>query len=104
MTPAPASQRKGYHPRARRRVWAYGAGVLLAIAASALITTLPLLSEQSENRQVGLDDVALEHLGDLRTTLADWQIYLEPRIPMFSGAPSVIDPLDLAKGAQLAQS
>jgi len=103
MTPAPAPPRNVEHPRARRRVWDYGVLVLLAVAASALITTLPLLSEQSENRQVGTDDIARERVGDLRTTLADWQFYLEERIPTFSSSPSLIDPLDLAKGAQLAQ-
>jgi diguanylate cyclase (GGDEF)-like protein len=103
VNPDPQGKGAGSRLRARPRVWAYGAAVMLVIAASALISTLPLQSEQSENRQVGRDDAALRHLSELRTTLANWQIYLEPHLAMLSETPSPVDPIDLAKGAGLAQ-
>jgi diguanylate cyclase (GGDEF)-like protein len=43
----------------------------------------------------------LAHLSNLRTALADWQVYFEPRISRLSTSASAIDPTDLAKGAQL---
>ncbi len=90
-------------PRARRRIWTFGAAVIAAIAVFAFVGLYPLRSMLGENRRVRSDQLVLAHLTNLRTALADWQVYLEPRLLKFSSTPSTIDPADLAKGSQLDQ-
>ncbi len=58
---------------------------------------------RGENRQIRDDGLVLAGLSNLRTAAADWQFYFEPRIPQLSTTAAVIDPNDLATGAQLAQ-
>jgi diguanylate cyclase (GGDEF)-like protein len=88
---------------ARRQIWVLSAVVTLAIVVSAVFGALPLLSGQSENHQVANADLALARVTDLRTAIADWQVYLESRVPRFSPTPTPIDPIDLARGSQLNQ-
>ena len=90
--------------RARRRIFAYGALGLLAIAISAGISLRPLLSGRSESRQVRAGDHTLQQVFELRTTLADWQVFAEPFFARVSVTGVKIDPAELAKGATIAQT
>jgi len=83
---------------ARARVWSYCSIGLLAIAVSAAVSTVPLLAGHSEMRQVRRDDLALQRVADLRTALADFQVFIEPRLAHLAPA----SPLDLANAAVLA--
>ncbi len=91
-------------PNAHRRIWIAGAFLTIAIAASAGLNLLPLRAGLHENAQVRADDRVLQQVTDLHSALNDWQVYLEARIPKFSATASNIDPLDLAKGSQIAQT
>ena len=85
----------------RRWIGAFGAALLLAIALSAFLSVRPLSSGRSELGQVGRDGEARHRVGDLRTTLADWQLFVEQRLVLVSPTGAKIDTVDLAKGALL---
>jgi len=91
-------------PKAHRRIWAAGAIVIAAITISCALNLLPLRSVVRENRQVRADDLGLQQVMSLSTSLANWQVYFEPRVGKFSATASTIDPVDLAAGAQLGQA
>jgi len=93
----------GLRLRAHRRIWAYSALAVLAIVASGIVAARPLNSGRSEDLQVGADDAALAQVTDFRTSLADFQVYLEPHFAQFSANPVAIDPPDLANGSRLGQ-
>ena len=73
---------------------------LAAIAVSAAVSSYPLLTGHSELRQVRRDDLLLQGLADLRTSMSDFQVFVEPH--MADLAPAA--PNDLANGALLAQA
>jgi diguanylate cyclase (GGDEF)-like protein len=100
---ARAPRRERRAPSVRRRVWAFGAAALLAIALIATLSMRPLLSGRREVSQLQRNEVALQHVLDLRATLADWQLFMEPQIAKLGTAPAGLDPIEIAKGAQLAQ-
>lgn len=87
----------------RRRTWAYGTVAVVVIAAIAYLSATPLSRGRAEAQATRRDDAALAAVLDLRATLADWQLFLEPQIASLSPSPAVIDPTEIAKGAQLAQ-
>lgn len=87
-----------------RRIWGYGVLVVAAIVLSALLGDFPLRESRAESRRVGVVDRALQQVADLRTNLADWQMYLEPRFQLFTPIGAYLDPVDLAKGSTLAQN
>lgn len=84
--------------RARRRVWAYGTVGLLAIGLAATASTVPLRSVRSETGQITQGDLGLREVADLRTALADFQVFLEPRLVQFTPA----SPHDIANAGVLA--
>ncbi len=88
----------GRRSPARRRVWGYCTVGLVAIAVSAAVSFRPLLSGHSEVRQVRRDDLALKRVADLRTTLSEFQVFIEPHLSHLAPA----SPTDLANGALLA--
>ncbi len=76
---------------------------MIAIALTTTLSVRPLLYGRSEVNQVQRDDVALQQVLDLRATLADWQLFMEPQIAKLGPGPAALDPTEIAKGAQLAQ-
>lgn len=85
---------------ARVRVWLYCALGLVVIAVSAAVSLRPLSSGQSEVREVRRDNLAQQQLSDLRTTLAEFQLFVEPRLARL--APASVD--DLTNGALLGSA
>ncbi|HEY3670874.1 MAG TPA: GGDEF domain-containing protein [Acidimicrobiia bacterium] len=85
---------------ARERVWAYCAVGLIAIMCSVFIASSPLRSGQDEADQVHRDDLALAQVAALRTTLADFQVFAEPRL----AAPSIPTTTDVAQASNLAKA
>src|SRR5450755_4413615 len=95
----------GHSPvrKTRRRIWIYGIVIVIAIASSAVLRDAPLQAGRVESREVGADADAQEQVANFRTSLANWQLYLEPRVVRFIPSGSKLDPVDLAKGSTLAQ-
>ncbi len=87
-----------------RRIWLFAAVVLLGIAVSTAMSLRPLVSGGREVREVRRDDLALQRASDVRSSLADWQVYIEPHIATFSTLPLALDPVDLATGSRLADT
>ena len=87
-----------------RRVWAFAAVVLVGIGVSTILSLRPLVSGGREITEVRRTDLALQRAGDLRTTLAEWQVYIEPHIATFSTRPLTLDPADLATGSKLVET
>ena len=87
--------------RARRWVLAFGAALTAAVALSAALTVRPLMSGRSELTQVRQDDLARHQVADLRTTLAEWQLFVEQHAGLLSASAAKIDAIELAKGALL---
>jgi diguanylate cyclase (GGDEF)-like protein len=73
---------------------------LLVIVFSSFFLVRPLTSGQSDGGEVRRADLALVQVADLRTSLADFQVLVEPSAT--ASGPS--SPTDLAKGAQIAQT
>ena len=97
------------HPGWATEVGPAGLGLRLGRARSAsrvstVLSLRPLVSGGSEVRQVRRDDLALQRASDLRVTLAEWQVYIEPHIATFSTLPLAVDPVDLASGSKLAET
>ncbi len=90
--------------RARRWILSLGVVLLVAIALSAFLSIRPLGSGRSELGQVSRDDLATHQVGDLRTTLADWQLFIEQHVGLLSASAAKIDPVELATGALLITS
>ena len=95
---------EGSRASARRRVWTYGAVALVAIALFAAVGMRPVQSGRSEVRQVQADDRALRRVLDLRATLGDLQVFIEPHLALLSTTASSIDPGDIARGSQLGDT
>ncbi len=92
--------RDGERLSARRRIWLVYAVVVVAIASSAVISLRPLMSGHSAARRVQTDSLGLERIAKLRTALADFQVFAEPRMAHL--APAAV--ADLASGALKAQA
>ncbi len=86
--------------RARRMILTLGALLLMTTMVSAFFSISPMVSGQRALKQVGRDDLARHYVGELRTTLSDWQLFVEQRIALLSATAPKIDPVDLAKGTQ----
>ena len=86
----------------RRRIFATGALASLAIVVAAVIVLSPLTGARTDVRQIAGNGLPVQaQLVALRTTLADWQFFLEPSFDAL--APGVLPaPGQLAKGAALA--
>jgi len=83
---------------ARGRIWVYGTVALVVIAFSAVVSLRPLYAGQSEVSQVRRDNLAQQDLADLRTKLAEFQVFIEPHLANLAPA----SPVDVANGALLA--
>ncbi|HEY5012136.1 MAG TPA: hypothetical protein VIK61_05450 [Acidimicrobiia bacterium] len=83
--------------RARRRIWMFCAVGLVAIAGSAVISSIPLLRVRSEVDSLRADDLAFQQIADLHTSLADLQIFVEPRLAGLAAA----SPSDIAHAGAL---
>jgi diguanylate cyclase (GGDEF)-like protein len=92
--------RDGRRLSARGRVWAYFAVGLIAIAGSVFVAAGPLLAGQNEAGQVQRGDRALAQVADLRSTLAEFQVFAEPRFAL----PTVPSPTDVAQASLLRQT
>jgi diguanylate cyclase (GGDEF)-like protein len=94
--------RRGGQGRLRGRIFASGALVAVAIGVAALIVLSPVTRAQSDLHQISHDGLPVQaQLVALRTTLTEWQFFLEPHFDtLVPGA--VPQPAQLAKGAQLA--
>ena len=86
----------------RGQIFAWGALAGLAIIVAALVVLSPITRARADLRQVSNDGLPVQaQLVGLRTTLADWQFFLEPHLDVL--APGVApEPAQLAHGAQLA--
>lgn len=93
---------RGARLRARQSIWASCAVALLAIAFATFLSFRPLQSASSEIRQSHSEDLALQQVADLRTTLTNFQLLLEPSLTTAQSAATTAD--GLAKAAQLAQT
>jgi hypothetical protein len=89
---------------ARRRIWAFGAVAVVAIAAFGALGVRPLIGGQNDDRRVSQTIRVLQQIGDLRNSITAWQLYIQPHFSDFSAAPAKIDVTELAKGAILAQT
>ncbi|MCU1456337.1 MAG: hypothetical protein JWL73_429 [Actinomycetia bacterium] len=74
---------------------------LVVIALTAIVSVRPLVSGRKDMLRVGRDDHALHQLLDMRAALADWQLFMEPEIATLSTTATVVDPLLIAKGAEI---
>ena len=88
--------------RLRGRIFASGALVAVAIGVAALVVLSPVTRAQSDLQQISNDGLPVQaQLVALRTTLTEWQFFLEPHFDTL--APGAVpQPAQLAKGAQLA--
>ena len=100
--PVPVAPRRPM--RARRWFFAFGLIATLVIVISGYLSIRPLRAGRSEFDQVRSVDLARHQVGDLRTTLADWQIFAESHFGGVSSAGVKIGPVELARGATLAQT
>jgi diguanylate cyclase (GGDEF)-like protein len=87
--------------RARPWILAFGVILLLAISLSAVFSVLPLISGRSELSQVARDGQARHQVGELRTTLADWQLFVEQRLVLLSPTGTKLADADLTTGVLL---
>ncbi len=88
--------------RLRGRIFASGALVAVAIGVAALVVLSPVTRAQYDLQQISQDGLPVQaQLVALRTSLTDWQFFLEPHFDtLVPGA--VPQPAQLAKGAQIA--
>lgn len=88
----------------RRWTFATGAAFALAITLAAFVILQPLTAARSDLRRITTIGIpAMDSLLDLRTTVVEWQIFIETNISAL--APGAV-PLstDLARGSQLVQT
>ena len=90
-------------PRARRQVWAFGATAIAIVAVLTYVSVRPLDSGRVDVRQIQRDDLALQRVLELRATLADLQLFIEPQLGKLSTAAAAISPGDIAIAAGLIQ-
>jgi diguanylate cyclase (GGDEF)-like protein len=85
----------------RGRIFASGLVAALVIVLASLVVLNPLIATRDDLRQIAVDGVPLQaRLVDLRTTLVDWQFFIERHLDALTpGAPT--DAAELVKGAAL---
>ena len=90
--------------KVRGKIFAWGAAASLAIMIAAFVAFSPMTAARTDLSQIAGDGLPVQaQLVTLRTTLANWQFFVEAELDML--APGTIpDPALLAKGAQLATS
>ncbi len=90
--------------RVRGWIFASGGAAALAIAVAALVVLSPMTRTRSNLRQISTNGLPVQaELVTLRTTLTEWQFFLEPHFDtLVPGATP--QPAQLAEGAQLATS
>jgi diguanylate cyclase (GGDEF)-like protein len=91
-------------PTVRRRVWAFGVAAVVAIAVIAVLSVGPLLSGRTEVRRVQRNDLALREVLDMRSSFADFQVFLEPLFAQVSTVAIVVDPTLIASGSVIGQT
>jgi diguanylate cyclase (GGDEF)-like protein len=86
----------------RRRILIAGAAGALAIVLATFVAFAPISRARVDLAEINARGLPVQaQLVALRTTLADWQLFLEPQLDAVTpGVPP--DPTLLAKGAQLA--
>ncbi len=72
---------------------------LLLLTGAASLIGPELTSANRHGEQASRDDAALVQITELRTAVADWQVYFEPLIAQ----PGLVDSVVLTNGALLAQ-
>ena len=99
MNRTPLRRRDADRSRRRGLIPALAVTALLLLAGSAALIGPELASATGHAEQVSRDDAALVQVTDLRTAVADWQVYFEPLI--VQAGP--VDTAALTDGALLAQ-
>ena len=87
---------------ARSRVWVYGVIGLMATTLLAFVGVIAMTSGHNEVGQVRTADQVLQQVVDLRTLLAEFQVYAEPHLAATHEAP--VDGAALAEGAGIVTS
>jgi len=90
--------------RVRRRIWAYGAAAVVVLTVLAVLSAVPMLVGRADVRRVERDDAALQQVLDLRTTFAEFQIFLLPQFAKLSTSATSFDPTEIANGSQIVQT
>jgi diguanylate cyclase (GGDEF)-like protein len=90
--------------QARRRVWAFGAAAVVAIALIAVLSVGPMLSGRTEVLRVERDDAAVQQVLDLRATFAEFQLFLLPQFAKLSTTATTFDPTEIATGSQIVET
>src|SRR5689334_10015538 len=90
--------------RVRRRIWAYGAAAVVVLTVLAVLSAVPMLVGRADVRRVERDDAALQQVLDLRTTFAEFQIFLLPQFAKLSTTATSFDPTEIANGSQIVQT
>jgi diguanylate cyclase (GGDEF)-like protein len=100
VTAAPGTD--GADGRRRRHIWAAGLAGIVAVAIAAAAVLWPLDLAERKLQAANRHDAALQQLAQLRTSLSDFQLLLDPSLSAPRSVSALTD--DLAKAAQLAQT
>ena len=93
---------ESHAPGRRRRIWLGAVAALLGVALGATAILIFLSSATGQLHQADRQDLALERMAQLRTSLANFQVLIEPSLSAPRSALALAD--DLGKAAQLAQT
>ncbi len=87
--------------RTRGAIFASGAAAAIAIAVAAIVVLNPITGAQSGLHQIKTHGIPLQtQLVALRTSVADWQFFLEPSFDQLTPGAAP-DPAELVRGAQI---
>ena len=79
-----------------------GSSPVVGIGLFAGVSVRAVASAEGDLRQVRRDDLVLHQVLNYRAGLADVQAFVEPQFARLSTAPVLIDPVEIAHGAQLS--
>ena len=88
--------------RARRFIWIYGTIVLFAISCAGLMNLWPLSSGASRLRAAQRDAPVAQQVADVRSSLAEFQLLIEPAFATSQSAS--LSAVNVDRAAQLTQT
>ena len=93
---------RGTPLRSGLRVLAFGFLASVVIVIVSLVVLHPLTRGQSRARELGEVHQPLQRQNEqLRVTLNDWQLFVEPQLDAIQVPGSILNPTDIAKGAEV---
>ena len=101
VTDATARASKRRRIKDRGRIFASGALGVVAIALAVVVVLNPLTATRADLHQIATDGVPLQaQLVELRTTLFDWQFFMERHIDELAPG-ALVNSKEVVKGAEL---